>query len=73
MLLSFMSHNIVFKTYSQHQAMLRPPDLNELIDAHHPVRVINAVIDSLDIDPIIKTYKGGGTSCISPLKGWTKM
>ena len=73
MLLSFMSHNIVFKTYSQHQAMLLPPDLNELIDAHHPVRVINAVIDSLDIDPIIKTYKGGGTSCISPLKGWTKV
>ena len=61
-----MSHNIAFKTYDQQQAMLLPPDLDELIDANHPVRVINAVIDSLDIDAIIKTYKGGGTSSHHP-------
>lgn len=61
-----MSPNIAFKTYNQHQAMLLPPDLNELIDANHPVRVINAVVDSLDIDKIINTYKGGGTSSHHP-------
>ena len=61
-----MSTNITFKRYSQLQAMLLPPDLNELIEANHPVRVINAVIDSLDIDQILKTYKGGGTSSHHP-------
>jgi transposase len=57
---------IVFKTYNQQQAMLLPPDLDELIDANHPVRVINGVIDYLDIDKITKTYKGGGTSSFHP-------
>lgn len=66
MLVIHMSINIAFKTYSQAQAMLLPPDLNELIDEHHPVRVINNVIDCLDIDKIIKTYKGGGTSSHHP-------
>ena len=62
----FMSPNIAFKTYSQSQAMLLPPDLNELIDVNHPVRIINEVIDSVNIDGIIKTYKGGGTSSHHP-------
>ena len=58
--------NIVFKTYNQQQAMLLPPDLDELIDKNHPVRVINAVLDSLDIESITKKYKGGGTSSYHP-------
>ena len=57
---------IPFKVYDQSQAMLLPPDLDELIDKNHPVRVINAVLDSLDIDDIIKKYKGGGTSSYHP-------
>lgn len=61
-----MSRNILFKTYDQQQSMLLPPDLSELIDAHHPVRVINVVVDSLNIDAIINTYKGGGTSSHHP-------
>lgn len=46
--------------------MLLPPDLDELIEAHHPVRVINAVINNLDIDIILKQYKGGGSSSFHP-------
>jgi len=37
----------VFKTYNQKQAMLLPPDLDELVEQNHPVRVINAIIDHL--------------------------
>lgn len=55
-----------FKTYSQHQVMLLPPSLEELIPAHHPVRTINAVLDGLDIDPLLKKFKGGGTSSYHP-------
>ena len=57
---------VSFKTYNQKQAMLLPPDLDELIDKDHPVRVINAVLDSLDIECIAKRYKGGGTSSYHP-------
>ena len=52
----------VLKTYSQQQAILLPPDLEELIDRNHPARVINTVIDSLGIDRIRRQYEGGGTS-----------
>jgi transposase len=31
-----------------------------MIDANHPVRVVNQVIDNLDIDALNKKYKGGG-------------
>ncbi len=34
-----------------------------MIDPNHPVRVVNQVIDSLNIDFLIKKYKGGG--CLS--------
>jgi transposase len=46
--------------------MLLPPDLDELIDKNHPVRVINGVLGKLDIDKVSKQYKGGGTSSYHP-------
>ena len=57
---------IVFKDYSPNQIFLLPPSLEEIIDPNHPVRVINQVIDSLDIDALIKKYKGGGCSSYHP-------
>jgi transposase len=33
-----------------------------MIDPNHPVRVVNKVIDSLDLDVLLKKYKGGGCS-----------
>jgi len=57
---------VVFKTYNQGQPMLLPPNLEELIDANHPVRVVNKVIDQIDIQPLINQYKAGGTSSFHP-------
>ena len=37
-----------------------------MIKADHPVRVVNQVIDNLDIDPLIKKYDGGGSSSYHP-------
>jgi transposase len=37
-----------------------------MIDPNHPVRAVNQVIDSLDIDPLLKKYKGGGSSSYHP-------
>lgn len=37
-----------------------------MIDPNHPVRVVNQVIDSLDIDLLIRKFKGGGCSSYHP-------
>ena len=60
------SLTVVFKSNHQHQGMLLPPDLNELIPAHHPVRVVNEVLEKVDITQLIKQYKPGGTSSYHP-------
>jgi len=57
---------VVFKDYSPNQILLLPPSLEEMIDPNHPVRVVNQVIDSLDIDLLIKKFKGGGCSSYHP-------
>ena len=57
---------VVFKDYSPNQILLFPPSLEEMIDPNHPVRVVNQVIDRLDIDTLLKKYKGGGSSSYHP-------
>ncbi|MEI7982503.1 MAG: hypothetical protein WCI71_12690, partial [Bacteroidota bacterium] len=37
------------------------PSLEEMIDENHPVRIVNQVIDPVDIDPLFVKYKGGWT------------
>ena len=56
----------VFKTYSQSQAFLLPPSLDELIAQNHPVRTVNEVIDKIDTDSLLKQYLGGGVSAYHP-------
>lgn len=56
----------VFKPYCQSQMSLLPPSLDELIDAHHPVRVVNSVVDSLDLSVLYAAYSGGGCSSYHP-------
>ena len=46
--------------------MLLPPTFDELIKDNHPVRVVNKVLESLDTGPLLKKYKGGGTSSYHP-------
>jgi len=56
---------IVFKDYNYNQNLLLPPSLEELIDPNHSVRVVNLVVDNIDIEPLIKKYKGGGNIKLS--------
>ena len=56
----------VFKPYVQDQGKLLPPRLEDLIAPDHPVRVVNAVIDSLDLSLLTSRYEGGGTSSYHP-------
>src|SRR5512139_753453 len=56
----------VFKPYVMNQPHLLPPNLDEWIDEHHLVRVVNEVIDQLDLKSVMARYTGGGTSSYHP-------
>lgn len=56
----------IFKPYQQNQMFLLPPSLEDMVASNHPVRIVSEVIDKIDIDAIIKKYKGGGTSSYHP-------
>jgi transposase len=51
---------LVFKDYNHNQNLLLPPSLEELILPNHPVRIVNQVVDNLNLDPILAKYEGGG-------------
>jgi transposase len=57
---------IVFKTLSSNQSVLFPSNLLERIPAHHPVLIVNQIVDRLNIDCLLSKYKGGGTSAYHP-------
>lgn len=57
---------VTFKPYQMDQLMLLPPSLDELIPEDHPVRVVSAVVDRIDMKRLVKAYKGGGTSSYHP-------
>lgn len=56
----------VFKPCGQHQLTLLPPDLSDLIEPEHMVRVVDSVIDSIDTSELYALYPGGGTSAYGP-------
>jgi transposase len=57
---------IVFKEENSNQLILLPPDIGGLIPDKHIVRVVDKVINKLQLSPLFDTYKGGGTSSYSP-------
>lgn len=46
--------------------MLFPPNLDELVPHGHPVRIVDSIIDKVDIQSILDTYPGGGSSGYHP-------
>lgn len=60
------SKKVVFKTYTPTQTFLLPPSLEELIPDSHPVRVVNEIMDKINLIPLEKEYLGGGTSSYHP-------
>ena len=56
----------VFKALTSSQSVLFPENIGDRISLNHPVRLVDKVVDELDISPIINNYKGGGTSSFHP-------
>jgi transposase len=55
-----------FKPYTMAQPSLIPPSWDELIPAEHVVRVVNRAVEQIDLEPLLRKYKGGGTSSYHP-------
>lgn len=57
---------LVFKNQTGKSPELFPVNIFDRIPDNHPVRLVDSVVDSLDISEIMKMYKGGGTSAYHP-------
>jgi transposase len=57
---------VIYKPYNQGTIQLFPPTYDDYVDSDHPVRIVNQIIDSIDISAIEATYQGGGTSSYHP-------
>ena len=71
--MNFPKSKVVFKRYSQNQQFLLPKNIHDFIGSGHIARLISEIIDGMDIEFILETYKGGGTSSYDPrmmLKTW---
>jgi len=64
---------IFFKPYYQDQQFLLPKNIDDFVAPGHIARLISKIIDNMDVQHVIDTYKGGGTSSYNPkmlLKSW---
>ncbi|MFR9547101.1 MAG: IS1182 family transposase [Rikenellaceae bacterium] len=57
---------VAFKSDNQAQNLLIPPSFGDLVPATHRVRVVNSVLDRIDVSDLLQSYKGGGNSCFHP-------
>lgn len=49
-----------FKHYNQQQTVLLPYSFDDLIPHKHPVRIVDQVVESLNIQPLLKAYSKEG-------------
>lgn len=56
----------VYKPYNQHIQPLLPPSWDDFIQANHPVRVVNTVINKVDLQALEEQYEGGGRASYNP-------
>lgn len=60
------SQKPTFKPYNQNQILMLPPSLDELVPKGHPVRVVNDVINKINIQPLTDAYESKGCSSYHP-------
>ena len=58
--------SIKFKDYNQQQNWLFPPSIEELIPENHAVRVVNGIIEQLDLRLLIEEYSKDGKPSFHP-------
>lgn len=61
-----MSSKLHFREYTPNQLILFPQRIDENISEHDPVRLVNNVVDKLDLSGLKKLYKEQGRSPYHP-------
>jgi len=56
----------IFREYSQCQGLLLPPSLDEFVPEDHEARIINDVVDTIDLSLLLAKYEGGGAPAYHP-------
>lgn len=56
----------MFKEYNQRQILLLPPDISQMVPEEHLARVINDVVDRLEINTLTKQYNETGQHSFHP-------
>jgi transposase len=46
--------------------LLLPPSLDEFVPEDHEARIINEVVDTMELSPLLNKYKGGGAPAYHP-------
>lgn len=57
---------VIFKSYDQVQMVLFPSRLDEKIPEDSPARLVNAIVEGLNLSELILTYESGGTTPYNP-------
>ena len=55
-----------FQSYNQQQNWLFPPSIEELIPEDHPVRIVNGIVEQLDLNLLIQEYSKEGKPSYHP-------
>lgn len=55
-----------FKDYNQQQTVLLPYSFDDLIPEKHPVRIVDQVVESINIQPLLKAYSKEGNPGYHP-------
>lgn len=58
--------NTNFQSYNQQQNWLFPPSIEELIPEDHPVRIVNGIVEQLDLSLLIAEYSREGKPSYHP-------
>jgi transposase len=45
---------------------LFPPSLDEFVPENHEARIVNDVVDTMNLSPLLARYEGGGTRAYHP-------
>jgi len=56
----------VYKQYNKGEILLFPPSIDSMVPEESPARLVDYIVDQLDIKELLCTYKGGGTSSYHP-------
>ena len=57
---------VTYKSYNQNDSLLFPHCIGDFIPENDPVRVLDAIVEHLDISAIEATYKGRGATSFAP-------